>query len=202
MITALCFYFFSNVLILSSLMVISVQNSIYSVLFLVMCFVAAAIILCLLECEFIALIFIILYVGAIAVLFLFVVMMLDLKLTDATKDAFKYFPVGGIVGIVFLIEISAVILNFFKINPYQASALANYYSNWFDIIDLFSELEAIGQILFTSYVSQFLIAGVILLLAVLCSVVLNMYTTKHDTKAQITFRQLSRSYREVLLYKN
>lgn len=202
MITTLAFYFFSTILVLSSLMVIIVQNSVYSVLFLVLSFVAATILLCLLECEFIALIFIIIYVGAIAVLFLFVVMMLDLKVKDVTKDAIKYFPVGSIVGIVFLIEIISVILKFFKTNPYQTSSLINYYSNWFDIIDLFTEIEAIGQILYTYYVLQFLIAGIILLLAVVCSVVLNIYTAKPHTKAQVTFRQLSRNYQKVLLYRN
>ena len=77
------------------------QNSVYSVLFLVLSFVSAASFLILFECEFIALMFIIIYVGAIAVLFLFVVMMLDVKMAISNKDTFKYFPIGVIIGGVF-----------------------------------------------------------------------------------------------------
>ena len=87
MIINLFFYFFSFVLIISALMTILSQNSIYSVLFL-------------LECEYISLIFIIIYVGAIAVLFLFVVMMLDVKTVYLAKDSLKYFPFGSFIGIV------------------------------------------------------------------------------------------------------
>ena len=96
------FYFFSCILILSSLMIILSQNSIYSVLFLVLSFVSSSSIMFLLECEYISLIFIIIYVGAIAVLFLFVVMMLDIKTVYLVKDSLKYFPFGSFLGIVFL----------------------------------------------------------------------------------------------------
>ena len=105
MIVNLFFYFFSFVLILSALMTVLSQNSIYSVLFLVLSFVSSSSILFLLECEYISLIFIIIYVGAIAVLFLFVVMMLDVKTVYLAKDSLKYFPFGSFIGAVFLIEI-------------------------------------------------------------------------------------------------
>ena len=128
MIINLFFYFFSFVLIVSALMTILSQNSIYSVLFLVLSFVSSSSILFLLECEYISLIFIIIYVGAIAVLFLFVVMMLDVKTVYLAKDSLKYFPFGSFIGIVFLIEILLIVPSTFEsINPYNASFLWNCY---------------------------------------------------------------------------
>lgn len=199
MITNLLFYFFSNILLISALMIIIVQNSIYSVLFLVLSFVASASILFLFECEFVSLMFITIYVGAIAVLFLFVVMMLDIKTIYFTKDSLKYFPFGSFVGFVFLVEILLVISKNFKINPYEKSFLSNFYVNWFDKVDSFIDLEAIGQILYTHYVLQFLIAGIILMLAVMGSVVLTINTKTKNAKHQVIFKQLSRNYRNVLL---
>ena len=202
MINNFFFFFFSNSLLISALMVIIVQNSVYSVLFLVLSFISATGLLCLLECEFIALIFIIIYVGAIAILFLFVVMMLNLKSKFITKDFLKYFPIGSIIGLIFLVEIAAVCLKFFKSNPYGifSDFYLNDYTNWYEKSDLFTELESIGQILYTYYVFQFLIAGFILLLSVVGSVVLSLQMTSTDTKTQLVFKQVSRSYKGVLLY--
>jgi NADH-quinone oxidoreductase subunit J len=199
MITNLLFYLFSNILLISALMIIIVQNSIYSVLFLVLSFVASASILFLFECEFVSLMFITIYVGAIAVLFLFVVMMLDIKTIYFTKDSLKYFPFGSFIGFVFLVEILLVISKNFRVNPYQNGFLSNFYVNWFDKIDSFIDLEAIGQILYTHYVLQFLIAGIILMLAVIGSVVLTINTATKSTKHQVIFKQLSRNYKNVLL---
>jgi len=130
MIINLFFYFFSCVLLLSSLMIIISQNSIYSVFFLVLSFVSSTSILFLLECEYISLIFLIIYVGAIAVLFLFVVMMLDTKTIYITKDSLKYFPFGSFLGVVFLIEILTALPSLFEsTNPYLTSFLLNSYSD-------------------------------------------------------------------------
>jgi NADH-quinone oxidoreductase subunit J len=130
MIVNLFFYFFSGILLTSSLMVIFSQNSIHSVLFLVISFVSSSSLLFLLECEYISLIFIIIYVGAIAVLFLFVVMMLDVKTVYLAKDSLKYFPFGSFLGLIFLIEILIVVPSIFESNnPYSNSFLFNYYSD-------------------------------------------------------------------------
>lgn len=202
MIVNLLFYFFSLILILSSLMIVVSQNSIYSVLFLVLSFVSSVCILFLLGCEFISLMFIIIYVGAIAVLFLFVVMMLDVKTANLTKDSLKYFPFGSFVGIVFLSEITMLIPNTFdKVNPYTESFLSNLYVDWFFRLDHVSDIAAIGQILYTDYILQFLIAGNILLLAVIGPVILTLTTSVKSSKKQITFRQLSRSFKFVLFTK-
>jgi len=182
-------------------MIVTVQNSIYAVLFLVLSFISASSLLFLLEIEFVALIFIIIYVGAIAVLFLFVVMMLDIKSVNLTKDSLKYFPFGSFVGLVFLIETLLIVYKTFKNSPYNIDfTYVNNYTNWFEKIDSLTDLEVIGQLLYTHYVVQFLIAGFILLLSVIGAVVLTIKTTTKQEKTQSIFKQLSRNYKNVLLY--
>ena len=199
MIINILFYLFSVILLLSSLMVILVQNSIYSILFLVLSFISSAGILFLLKCEFLALMFIVIYVGAIAVLFLFVVMMLDLKTVNLKKDTLKYFPFGVVIGGVFLTEILMVISETFKANPYGDSFLYNSHFNWYERMDTFTEIQAIGQVVYTEYVLQFLIAGNVLLLATIAAVVLTINTNVESDKKQVIFRQLSRNYKNVLI---
>ena len=193
------FYFFSFVLLVSSLMIILSQNSIYSVLFLVLSFVSSSSVLFLLECEYISLIFILIYVGAIAVLFLFVVMMLDIKTIYLAKDSLKYFPFGSFLGIVFLSEILIVVPSIFEsINPYSANFLANDYSDWLHKLDYFTEIISIGHLLYTDYVIQFLLSGNILLLATIGPVTLVLVRSIGTSKTQVTFKQLSRTYESVL----
>nr|UBA16332.1 NADH dehydrogenase subunit 6 [Skeletonema marinoi] len=199
MIVNLFFYFFSFILIVSALMTILSQNSIYSVLFLVLSFVSSSSILFLLECEYISLIFIIIYVGAIAVLFLFVVMMLDVKTVYLAKDSLKYFPFGSFIGIVFLIEIVLIIPTTFEsANPYNVSFLWNCYFDWFNKLDYFTEVMSIGHLLYTDYIIQFLLSGNILLLATVGPVTLVLIRSTKPTKTQVTFKQLSRTYSSVL----
>ena len=194
MISNVLCYLFSFILLLSSMMVIIVQNSVYSVLFLVLSFVSAASFLILFECEFIALMFIIVYVGAIAVLFLFVVMMLDVKIAFSNKDTFKYFPVVVIIGGVFLLELFLIISESFMVNVYSSENFYNFYINWFDKTDSFTEIESIGQVMYNQYVFQFLIAGNILLLAAISVVVLTL-SNKTENKNQLIFKQIARTYK-------
>ena len=146
----------------------------------------------LLESEFMSLIFIVIYVGAIAVLFLFVIMMLNIKVTNSIKDLLKYFPIGNFLGFVFLIEILLIIFESFNTNPYKNNFLFNFYTNWFEKVDSISDIESLGQILYTYYVPQFLIAGIILLIAVIGSVILTLSHKNIEVKKQDTFRQVSR----------
>jgi len=200
MIFNILFYTFSSVLVACSFMVITVQNAVYSVLFLVLSFLSSASLLFLLKCEFLSLVFILIYVGAIAILFLFVVMMLDLKISNRSKNNLKYFPFGFTIGSVFLTEIVLVVTETFKTNPYKNSILSNFYVNWFDKIDVFMEIQAIGQVVYTQYVLQFLVAGNVLLLATLAAVVLTINTNlKNVDKTQVIFKQLSRNYKNVLI---
>lgn len=194
------FYVFSSVLLISSVLVVISQNAIFSVLFLVLSFLSSACLLFLLKCEFLSLMFILIYVGAIAILFLFVVMMLDLKTLNSKKDSLKYLPFGLVIGTVFLTEILLVIKETFKSNPYQDELLYNYYVNWYDKIDTFTEIQTLGQILYTQYVLQFLVAGNVLLLATVAAVVLTLGTsTENREKTQVIFKQLSRNTKNVLV---
>ena len=179
-------------------MVISVQNAVHSALFLVLSFISSASLLFLLECEYIALLFIMIYVGAIAVLFLFVIMMLDTKISNNKKDLLKYFPFGSLIGVIFSLEIFFLIGKNFNSNYYANSVLYNYHTNWFDNLDTLTELESIGQVLYTHYVVQFLIAGNILLLSAVGAVSLTLKTTQSSRK-QIIFKQLSRTYKNSLI---
>ena len=195
----LLFYFFSCILLASSLMIILSQNSIYSVLFLVLSFVSSSSLLFLLECEYVSLIFIIIYVGAIAVLFLFVIMMLDIKTVHLAKDSLKYFPFGSFLGIVFLVEILLAVPSTFEfVNPYHTSFLLNSYVNWFNKLDYFTEILSIGHLLYTDYVIQFLLSGNILLLATMGPVMLVLVRSTGLNKKQVVFKQLSRTYSSVI----
>lgn len=186
------FLSFSSFLILSSLLTILINNPIYAILFMILSFVSAVCLLILLESEFMALIFIVIYIGAIAVLFLFVVMMLNLKIIDSIKDVLKYFPISNFIGFFILFEVLVSFYNNFKLNPYSESFLYNSYINWFDKIDSISDIKSIGQIVYTHYVVQFLVAGLILLIAVLGAVVLTLDQNVVNFKSQDTFKQTSR----------
>ena len=160
MVTSLIFYLFSFTLLLSSVMVILVQNSVHAILFLVLSFICSSGVLVILQCDFLALMFLIIYVGAIAVLFLFVVMMLDLKSVRVKKDVVKYLSfVSTVVGVCALYPTFCVVNGFFNKNPYHTSFLSNMYFNWYERIDSFTELYSIGQVVYTQYVLQFLIAA-------------------------------------------
>ena len=184
----LMFLFFSFILLLSSTLVITLQNSVYSVISLIISFVAASCILLLLECEFFAFIFLIIYVGAIAILFLFVIMMLDTKyLIVNRRNPFKYFFFGILATLNFLIFILILINDFY---------LPNYYFNdhlnifvLFNREDIFIEIEALGQLLYTHFVFHFLIAGLILFLSILGVVSLST--------ASFSEKNLSRDVRQV-----
>ena len=196
------FYSFSSLLLLSSFMVVVVQNTVYSVLFLVLSFISAAGLLFLLECDFMSFLFIIVYVGAIAVLFLFVVMMIDLKTVSIRKNYLKYFPFASVIGLVLFVEIVYIIFDTFQSNPYIKDNYLqlNSYINWYDKIDAISENEAVGQVLYTEYVFQFLIAGNILLLSVIGAVVLTLNRRSGPlSKKQMDSRQLARISRNVLV---
>lgn len=123
----LLFFLFSSIILTSGLVVITARNPIHSVLFMILVFVNVIFILIFLEAEFLALTFVIVYVGAVAVLFLFVVMMLNIKITELNKELVHYFPIGGIVGFIFLFNIFLTMLingissplNFSLINQYN-----------------------------------------------------------------------------------
>ena len=192
MLSNLLFYIFSVALIFSAVMVIISQHSVFSLLFLVSCFIFSSFLLFLLECEFLALLFIVVYVGAIAILFLFAIMMLESKQINLSRNAIKYFPVGIVFSVGLLIPILNTINNTFEDTSFIFSSFYfNNYVNWYDLIDSTNDVNVYGQILYSYFVLQFLVAGLILLLVLIGVVYLTNSFEKH-TKQQSKFRQLSR----------
>jgi NADH:ubiquinone oxidoreductase subunit 6 (subunit J) len=186
-------FLFSISILFNSLFIVAGINSIYSIFLLVFTFALSTGLLFLLESEFMALIFIIIYVGAISVLFLFVIIMLDLKTQNSFKNLYKFFPFNNILVFLFLFSIFTVIYNNFNTNYYNNNFLFNFNINWLYKLDYITDLNLLGQILYTHYVVQFLILGMILLLAVLGAVVLTYNKNKILYKNnQSTFRQVSR----------
>ncbi len=163
----IAFYAFAAILLASAFMVIVARNPVHSVFFLILAFFNAAGLFVLLGAEFLAMILVIVYVGAVAVLFLFVVMMLDIDFAELKKGAQQYILVGAGVGIVLLLELifSASI---WKFSPVAASVLAHPTPAHL------SNTEALGRILYTDYIYYFQIAGLVLLTAMIGAIVLTL----------------------------
>ncbi|HEX4301749.1 MAG TPA: NADH-quinone oxidoreductase subunit J [Rhizomicrobium sp.] len=163
----IAFYAFSAVLLLSAFMVIVARNPVHSVFFLILAFFNAAGLFVLLGAEFLAMILIIVYVGAVAVLFLFVVMMLDVDFSELKRGAQQYILVGAGVGIVLLVELVASAW-LWKASPIAASVLAHPTPAGL------TNTEALGRILYTDYIYYFQIAGLVLLVAMIGAIVLTL----------------------------
>ena len=183
----LSFYIFSGVILLSSLMVISTKNPVHSVLFLILAFFNGAGLFVILHAEFLAMILIIVYVGAVAVLFLFVVMMLDFKLSIDKSSILQYMPIGIFVGIVFISELVIVLINT-KLDLSNIQILANPIEKYQDL----TNTEALGSILYTDYILYFQLSGVILLVAMIGSIVLTL-RDRDGVKRQSIQNQLDRT---------
>ena len=179
----------SLLLIISAILVISAQNPVHSVFFLVLVFLTSAFLLFLLEIEFISLLFVLVYVGAIAILFLFVVMMLDIKITKHEKDFLVYSPLGTFLGVIFFLEIFLTLQeNSVPFSPLDGREI---YIDWFAFMDNLTNLEVLGQLLYTYYFFYFLIAGIILLVAMVGAIVLTLNFTQ-KAKHQFVFKQILR----------
>jgi len=185
--------FFSIVLIVSAVMVIVIKNPLHSVLCLVSSFLSASILLFLFENEFLALFFLIIYLGAIAILFLFVVMMLDIKYSEL-QTSFLYFPVGVFIGITVLLEVLGSINKVFSSHTNVTTTDHNFYLNWYDTLDSYPDFYVLGQIFYTHYVLQILMAGLILYVSTLGVAFLTIKSlmNKDKRRHQSIFRQLSR----------
>ena len=161
------FYVFSVIAVASALMVISSRNPVHSVLFLILAFFNAAGLFVLLGAEFLAMILVVVYVGAVAVLFLFVVMMLDVDFAELKKGSLQYLPFGALIGLILVAEL-VMVGTVWVLKPAAAAAKANVTpSN-------LSNTEALGHILYTDYVYYFQIAGLVLLTAMIGAIVLTL----------------------------
>ncbi len=167
MLQALAFYFFSAILIASAIMVIAARNPVHSVLFLILSFFNAAGLFVLLGAEFLGMILVVVYVGAVAVLFLFVVMMLDIDFAELKRGALQYLPFGGLVGLVLVVEL-VMAGSVWVLKPAALAAKAHAMPAGL------TNTEALGRILYTDYVYYFQIAGLVLLVAMIGAIVLTL----------------------------
>jgi NADH-quinone oxidoreductase subunit J len=165
MIQALVFYMFAAITVFSGVMVISARNPVHSVLFLVLAFFNAAGLFVLLGAEFLAMILVVVYVGAVAVLFLFVVMMLDINFVELRQGFQEYLPLGALIAVVLFIEV-AVALAGMKLAPEATAAAAA------PMPEGVGNTQALGQIVYTQYLYLFQGAGLVLLVAMIGAIVL------------------------------
>jgi len=181
-IEAILFYFFAAILLLAALRVITARNPVHAALFLVLAFFTAAAIWMLLRAEFLAIVLVLVYVGAVMVLFLFVVMMLDINLDRLREGFWSYLPLGATVGILMVVEMVLVLGGkYFGAGhlPNPADPGAGY-----------SNTKVLGRILYTDYVYPFELAAVILLVAIVAAIALTLRRRK-DTKRQDPSQQVA-----------
>uniref|UniRef100_A0A3B0IXP5 NADH-quinone oxidoreductase subunit J n=1 Tax=Wolbachia endosymbiont of Aleurodicus floccissimus TaxID=2152762 RepID=A0A3B0IXP5_9RICK len=174
------FYFFAILSILSAICVISVRNPVNAVLFLIFTFVNSAVLFILLGAEFIAMMVLIVYIGAVAVLFLFVVMMLDIDYIRLRQGFVKHFTLGAILCVVFFLVISFVI----RSSAPNISNVINYNTN---------NVKAIGNLLYTDYMYTFHLSGILLLVAIVGAIALTLQDKKKGVKKQNVLKQLTQS---------
>jgi NADH-quinone oxidoreductase subunit J len=161
--TSALFYAFSTVTVLSAVSVITVRNPVYASLFLVLCFFSTAMIWMLLKAEFLAIVLVLVYVGAVMVLFLFVVMMLDVNFSKLREGYARYLPAGLIVGGIMVAEMAAVLINNYKAD--LNTAVTGMPGN---------NTKLLGQAMYTGYVFHIQVAAVILLVAMIAAIALTL----------------------------
>jgi NADH-quinone oxidoreductase subunit J len=164
---ALFFYLFAGICVASAVMVIASRNPVHSVLFLILAFVNASGLFILMGAEFLAMILVVVYVGAVAVLFLFVIMMLDVDFAELKQGFLNYLPFGIVIGGIFLAEL-LLVTGGWVINPNVTKSLAS------PIPPNISNTEALGLVLYTKYIHYFQISGLVLLVAMIGAIVLTL----------------------------
>jgi len=184
---AIFFYLFAGITVASAAMVIAARNPVHSVLFLILAFVNAAGLFVLMGAEFLAWILIIVYVGAVALLFLSVVMMLDVDFTALRRGVLSYLPVGALIGAVLLVEL-LIIVGAWAVGPDVAKAITAPIPPPAQV----SNTQALGLVLYTNYIYFFQAAGIILLVAMIGAIVLTLHH-KPNVRRQIIAQQVARS---------
>jgi NADH-quinone oxidoreductase subunit J len=184
---ALAFYLFALVAVGSAVMVISSRNPVHSVLFLILAFFNAAALFILMGAEFLGMILVVVYVGAVAVMFLFVVMMLDINFTELRQGFLKYLPIGAVVGIVLLAEL-LIVLGGWTLAPDAAASVRSPMPG----MEETTNTRALGQLIYTHYLFAFQGAGVILLISMVGAIVLTLRrrggVRRQDIGAQVRRR--------------
>ncbi|MFA5123241.1 NADH-quinone oxidoreductase subunit J [Zavarzinia sp.] len=194
-ISALVFYLFACITVGSAVMVISSRNPVHSVLFLILAFFNSAGLFLLLGAEFLSMILVIVYVGAVAVLFLFVVMMLDVNFTELRQGFLQYLPIGGLIGLILLVELLMVVGSWTAL-PDAGQLIAAKAP---DVTQL-SNTDALGRVLYTQYLLPFETAGAILLVAMIGAIVLTL-RSRPGVKRQSISAQVSRTMKTAVEVK-
>jgi NADH-quinone oxidoreductase subunit J len=179
------FYLFAAIMVASAFMVISARNPVHSVLFLILAFFNASGLFLLMGAEFLAMILVVVYVGAVAVLFLFVVMMLDVDFAELREGFLQYLPIGALVGIIVLIELIMVVGGW-AISSEAPRLVAE------KLPEGMTNTEALGRVLYTDYLYFFQLSGLILLVAMIGAIVLTL-RHKEGVKRQDISAQVARS---------
>jgi NADH-quinone oxidoreductase subunit J len=190
MITGIAFYVFSAILLGSAAMVVSSRNPVHAVLFLILAFFNAAALFLIAGAEFLAMILVIVYVGAVAVLFLFVVMMLDVDFVALREGFQRYAAAGGIVGAVLCAELIIVLLGWQMSPDAQALRLSQMPAG-------LGNTRALGQVIYTDYILLFQMAGLILLVAMIGAIVLT-HRDRHTSRRQNITSQQERQVADTL----
>ena len=178
----LTFYFFAAIMLFSALRVITARNPVHAALFLVLAFFTASVIWMLLKAEFLAIVLVLVYVGAVMVLFLFVVMMLDINLDRMREGFWSYLPLGATVGLLMIVEMVLVLSGrYFGLAAMPAPP---------DPGKAYSNTRELGRVLYTDYIYAFELAGVVLLVAIIAAIALTLRRRK-DTKGQDPSRQVA-----------
>lgn len=188
MIVALAFYVFAAILIASAVMVVTARNPVHSVLYLILAFFNAAALFLIAGAEFLAMILVIVYVGAVAVLFLFVVMMLDIDFVQVKAGFQRYLPIGGIVGGMLFLEL------LFVYGAWQFADDAQALRMHPVATDVATNTQALGAILYTDYIFPFQAAGLILLVAMIGAIVLTLREKPANSRRQNIAVQVARAH--------
>ena len=185
---ALVFYFFSFITITSSLMVISAKNTVHAVFFLILDFVSISCLFIMMGAEYLGMLTLIVYVGAVAVLFLFVVMMLNVNFKNLRTGFLSYLPFGTLIGVVMLTEIGLMIGTWKYKDSFIKTSEIKVSKN-------LSNTEALGNVLYTDFIHYFQISGLILLVAMVGAILLT-FRKKDNLKRQDITKQVSREREE------
>jgi NADH-quinone oxidoreductase subunit J len=203
---AILFIFFSSLSLTCGLFVITSKNPIHSVLFLVLVFFNVSGLLILLGVEFLAFLFLIVYVGAIAVLFLFIVMMLSIKIPEYKMIIYKYIPIGIILGTGFLCEILIVFeseLSSLIISPFGKLTFNDFYLNsitlWDSNVVAITNIEVFASVLYTHYAYFFIISGIILLVSMIGAITLTLHR-RIDIKRQKIYKQVQKEFTKTIIW--
>ena len=184
--------FFCSLALLSSLFVVISSNPVHSVFFLILVFCFASFLLLRLTIDFLAIIFIVVYVGAVAVLFLFVVMMLNVKLTELSENVVRYLPLGFFLGVVFFSELAYTMQKSFTISNTEVEL-----SPWVNLIYGSEGIALFGEVLYTHYIHIFIASGMVLLVSMIGAISLTLHHSL-NVKRQLVYRQVGRDARKAV----